>query len=426
MTNAVHNTIKMISQIHWQRLFLFLAVSFACQLASQTIANAQEKTPAQPMLRPEIIKSLQTMQEALKAKNYESVINLAQQALSAANLTPSEKPYVQRLLAASAMEAKNFKLAITALENLIQELPEKTEPNQKITLIENLLNACQQDNDLEGFVKWARIYQDVGGKNESVRTVLIQALAALKKHQEVVREVQMQMKLDEEKKIKTPENTIRLMASSQRQIKDESGYNESLKLLLKNYPSKAYWAEVISRTPRQPNFNARFDLDLYRLLELTGNLEDATEYLDMISLSLKSGFPAEAMRVLDQAYGAGILGKGPEAAAHQKLKLQVQQKLNEDESAIPALEKSAKDANAIASLGAVYASQLKWDKAVANYRKAIEMGGLRREAETKLHAGIAMFKMGQKAEAQKVWQSIQGEPTAMELAQLWLYWQQAN
>jgi hypothetical protein len=47
------------------------------------------------------------------------------------------------------------------------------------------------------------------------------------------------------------------------------------------------------------------------------------------------------------------------------------------------------------------------------------MGGLRREAETRLHAGIALFKLGQKAEANTLWDSIQGDATAVELAQLW-------
>ena len=229
MTNVFHNNSKMQNPISWQKLMVILITSLGCVVVSQSIASAQEKTAAQPTLRPEIIKSLQTMQDAMKAKNYDSVFNLAQQALSTANLTPAEKPYVQRILAASAMEAKNFKLAITALESLIQEMPEKTEPNQKISLIESLLSACQQANDLDGFVKWARIYQDLGGKNSSVRPVLIQTLVALKNHQEVVNEVKVQIKLDDEQKIKTSENTIRLMAASQRQIKDESGYTESLK-----------------------------------------------------------------------------------------------------------------------------------------------------------------------------------------------------
>jgi hypothetical protein len=54
------------------------------------------------------------------------------------------------------------------------------------------------------------------------------------------------------------------------------------------------------------------------------------------------------------------------------------------------------------------------------------MGGLRREAETRLHAGIALYKLGQKVEAVKMWDSIQGETTAVDLAQLWKTWQSHN
>jgi hypothetical protein len=64
--------------------------------------------------------------------------------------------------------------------------------------------------------------------------------------------------------------------------------------------------------------------------------------------------------------------------------------------------------------------------ALAQYDKALSMGGLRREAETRLHAGIALAKAGQKAEAIKMWDSAQGDPTVVEIAQLWKFWQQAN
>jgi hypothetical protein len=64
--------------------------------------------------------------------------------------------------------------------------------------------------------------------------------------------------------------------------------------------------------------------------------------------------------------------------------------------------------------------------ALATYNKAIEMGGLRREAEIKLHAGIALNKLGKKEDAEKMWDSIQGDPTAIEVAQLWKYLQKAN
>ena len=131
-------------------------------------------------------------------------------------------------------------------------------------------------------------------------------------------------------------------------------------------------------------------------------------------------------RMVEQAYSVGLLGKGSDAANHQKLRQQIQQRLTEDIKALPALEKSAKDANALASLADVYASQQKWEQAQLNYSKAIAMGGLRREAETRLHAGIVLFKAGQKEEARKMWDSVQGDATAVDIAQLWKAWQANN
>jgi tetratricopeptide (TPR) repeat protein len=405
-------------------LSMALAAAFSTFHPSQ--AQAQAANAAAPAIRPEVVKSLQASQDALREGQIEKALTLAQQAMAMPNISKDEKPYILRTLAAAAMQAKNFGLAINTLETLVQELPDTTLPDQRSALIESILSASQQAQDLERFVKWARIYLDNEGRNPSVRPVLIQTLSVLKQHEAVIKEVKVKIKFDEEFGVNTPENELRLMAYSQRMLKDDAGYNASLKLLVQRYPSKAYWAEVIPRVARQANFNIRFDLDLYRLLELTGNMEDANEYTDMANLALKNGLPAEAVRVVELAYSAGAFGKGSDAASHQKLRQQVQQKLNEDEKALPALEKSAKDANTIASLGDVYASKQKWDQALATYNKAIEMGGLRREAEIRLHAGIALNKLGKKEDAEKMWSSVQGDPTAIEVAQLWKFWQKAN
>ncbi len=395
-------------------------------------SNAQAQTPAPStapapvVLRPEVLKPLQAAQEALKAGQFDNAVALAQQALALPGITATEKPIIQRTLAVAAMQSKNFPLAISTLENLIQEFPNSISAAQKLQLMESLLSACQQAQDLPRVVSWARTYLKLEGSNPSVHPVLIQTLSVLKRHEEVVQEVKEKMRLDALAKIKTPENEMRIMAISQRQLKDDAGYTQTLKWLLQNYPTKAYFGEMIPRLARQANFNARFDLDLYRLLEATGNMEDTVEYFDMASLALKAGLPAEASRIVDRAYTEGLFGKGSDASNHQKLKQQAQQRMVEDEKALPALEKSAKDANAFASLADVYASKQKWDLAQAHYEKALNMGGLRREAETRLHAGIALAKAGQKAAAIKMWDSAQGDATAEDIAQLWKFWQQAN
>ena len=381
---------------------------------------------AQVVVRPEMAKSLQAAQEAMKTGQFENAITLAQQALSIPGITPVEKPAIQRTLAVAAMQGKNFPLAVSTLEALILELPEGAPSAQKLPLIESLLSASQQAQDLAKVVNWGRTYLKLEGSNPSVWPVVIQTLSVLNRHEEVIQEVKEKIRLDEAAKVKTPESDYRLMAFSQRQLKDDAAYNSTLKTLLQNYPSKAYWSETIARLGRQANFNGRFDLDLYRLLEITGNVEDTVEYVDMANLALKAGLPAEAARVVELAYAAGTMGKGSDAANHQKLRLQIQQRLNEDEKALPALEKSAKDANILASLADVYASKQKWSQSNEFYNKALAMGGLRREAETRLHAGLVLSKMGQKAEAVKMWDSVQGDATAVDLAQLWKTWQAHN
>jgi tetratricopeptide (TPR) repeat protein len=394
----------------------FVSVLMAC---TAVIATAN----AQVTVRPEVAKSLQAAQDALKAGQAQVAVNLAQQTLAMPGITATEKPFIQRTLAVSAYQAKNFQLAASTWENLIQDMPADTPAAQKIPLIEYILNASQEVKDYARVVDWARTYLKLEGANPVVRTMLIQNLSTLNRHEEVIKEVKEKIRLDANANKKTAENELRTMAVSQRQLKDESGYISTLKLLLQNYPSKTYWADIIPRLARQANFNTRFDLDLYRLLEATGNMEDTVEYVDMANLAIKVGLPAEALRTVETAYRAGLMGKGNDAANHQKLRLQIQQRLTEDEKALPALEKSAKDANALASLADVYASMQKWDLAQLNYTKALSMGGLRREAETRLHAGIAMFKAGQKDEALKMLDSVQGDSTAVELAQLWKVWQ---
>jgi tetratricopeptide (TPR) repeat protein len=417
---------SLVNQVLQSALVFSMALAVPLLAVTSLQAQAQTANPSAPVIRPEVLKLLQASQSAVKESQFEKALSLAQQAMSVPNITKDERPYVLRNLAASALQVKNFELAVNTLESLIQELPDTTASDQKLALIESLLSASQQAKDLDRFVKWARTYLDMGGRNASVRAIYIQTLSVLKRHEEVIKEVKNKIKDDEALKVKTPENELRLMAYSQRLLKDDAAYNASLKLLLQSYPSKAYWAEAIPRVARQANFNVRLELDLYRLLEITGNLEDVTEYTDMASLALKNGLPAEALRVVELAYKESVFGKGSDAANHQKLRQQAQQKLNEDEKAFSALVQSAKDANAISSLADVYASQQKWDMAMTSYNKAIEMGGLRRESEIRLHAGIALSKLGKKAEAEKMWDSVQGEPTAVELAQLWKIWQKAN
>jgi hypothetical protein len=372
---------------------------------------------AQVVVRPELVKPLQAVQEALSAQKHQDVLDQLRPLLQTAGLTPAELGVMRRMQAVAALGAKNWDLAIGSLQEMLQapDLP----ASDRRALQESLMNAAQQKQDHALLVRTARQYLQEGGTNPSIRPALIQALALGQQHAEVIREVQEKMRLDTAAGQKTPENQLRLLAVSYRQLKDDAGYRATLKQLLASYPSRDYWAEVAGRMITLPGFNNRFELDVFRLLEQSGNLQEPVDFTEMAGLALQAGLPAEALRVLNLGYDKGILGQGAQAAAHSKLRTEAQTKVREDDRGFAQLEKSARDGNTLASVAAVYASRQDWTQAQAIYARALAAGGLRREQEVRLHYAISLFKAGQKEPALGQLKAIEGDATAVELASLW-------
>lgn len=372
---------------------------------------------AQVVVRPELVKPLQALQEALSAQKHQDVLDQLRPLLQTAGLTPAELGVMRRMQAVAALGAKNWDLAIGSLQEMLlaPDLP----ASDRRALQESLMNAAQQKQDHVLLVRTARQYLQEGGTNPSIRPALIQALALSQQHAEVIRELQEKMRLDAASGQKTPENQLRLLALSYRQLKDDAGYHATVKQLLASYPSRDYWAEVAGRMITLPGFNNRFELDVFRLLEQSGNLQQPVDFTEMAGLAMQAGLPAEALRVLNLGYDKGILGQGAQAAAHSKLRTEAQTKVREDDRGFAQLEKSARDGNTLASVAAVYGSRQDWTQAQAVYARALAAGGLRREQEVRLHYAISLFKTGQKEPALAQLKTIQGDATAVELASLW-------
>ena len=372
---------------------------------------------AQSGLRPEFHKPLAAAQEALKNNQTEQALRLASEAAAVSSLTAAEKQLVWRFQSVAALRAQQWALATERLEALLTlpEVPAADRP----ALQEMLVNAAIQNKDVVRTVRVARQYIQSGGVSPGVRTALLQSLSLQGEHKMLVQEMQGFIQQDQAQNRKTPETELRLMGAASLQLKDEVGYFSVLKRLIAQYPSKAYWADAIVRLTNLSSFNTRYELDAYRLLAETDNLEDIAEFAEMVALAMKAGLPAEALRVLEVGYVKKVLGQGSDAANHARMLAEAKKKTQEDNALLPQLEQGAKDGNAWMAVADAYASKQNWALAVSAYEKALKTGGLRREAEARLHFGIALFKDGQLAAALAQWQVVQGEATAIELASMW-------
>lgn len=372
---------------------------------------------AHSALRGEVHRPLVAAQEALKNNQLEQALRLAGEAAAVPALTPAEQQFVWRLQSVVALRLQQWDLAIERLERLLELaiVPVADRP----ALMEMLVNASIQKKDTARTVRVARQYLQNGGTNPAVRTALLQSLSMQGEHQQLMQLMTGYLDQDQAQKRQTPEIELRLMGAASRQLKDQLAYFNVLKRLLEAYPSKAYWADAIVRLTSLPGFNARYELDAYRLLAETDNLEESAEYTEMAELALKAGLPAEALRLLEQGLQKGILGKGAEAPAHTRLLNEARKKTQEDDAILPQLEQGAKDGNAWMAVAQAHAAKQNWAAAAAAYDKAFKAGDLRREEEAILRRGVALFKGGQKAQALAQWKTLQGDGTAAQMASLW-------
>lgn len=371
-------------------------------------------TVAQVNMRPELAKPLQAAQEAIQAKQPDLALQKIQEARSTSQLTDPEKMYLERLSVVAAMNAQKFDVAASSLDYLLQS--QQLSAADRLTLTETMVSVSQRNKDHAKVVQWARRYAQDGGKNQRVHMMKVQALALQGLHKEVVQEMNEAYKVAA---YQPEESELRIYAFSQKQLKDDAGYVSTLTQLVTRFPSKDYWSDLLNILGRAPGINARTQLNVSRLMDAAGTMEEAEDYLDTAQFAIKAGLPYEAMRVIDQGQGAGLY-KGTTAAAASKLKQQAQQRAAEDEKALKSLTVASDSGPVLVQLGDVLLSKGQWADAVEAYQKALVKGGLKREADARLHCGIALVKTKQFDAAKAMLQSVAGDASSMQMANLWI------
>jgi len=382
----------------WKKLFAWSVLGVALS------------SVAQVNLRSEVAKPLQAAQEAIQSKQPEEALKKIQEARQVAQLSVAEKMFLERLSVVAAMNAQKFDLAVSSLDYLLQN-KDLTE-SDRLTLMETMVNVSLRTKDYPRVVEWARRYLQLGGTNTRIRLALIQSLSVQGAHKEVLQEMPAKLQADAAAGKLPDEAELRMYAFSQQQLKDEAAYFKTLTELVKRFPSQAYWGDLLNRIPRQTGFNPRYQLDVFRLMDATDNLEDAEDYADAAQAALKAGLPHEAQRMLE---------KTAHPASAATLKKQVQQRMSEDDKSMQAIGVNSEDAQLLVQWADVQLSKGAWKAAIPVYEKALAKGGLRREAETRLHCGIAMLKNGQTDNAKSMLSSVKSDDTATLLASLWIH-----
>jgi tetratricopeptide (TPR) repeat protein len=384
------------------------------KLFALSVLGVALNTVAQVNMRPEVAKPLQAAQEAIQAKQPDVALQKIQEARSASQLTEPEKMFLERLSVVAAMNAQKFDVAASSLDYLLQS--QQLSAADRLTLTETMVSMSQRNKEHAKVVQWARRYAQDGGKNQRVHIMKVQALALQGLHKDVLQEMTEAYKA---MGYQPEEAELRIYAFSQKQLKDDAGYIGTLTQLVTRFSTKDYWSDLLNIMGRAPGINARTQLDVSRLMEASGTMEDAEDYLDTAQFAIKAGLPYEALRVIEQGQVAGLY-KGAMVANAAKLKQQAQQRATEDDKALKSLTVTSDNGPMLVQLGDVLLSKGQWAEAGEVYQKALSKGGLKREADARLHCGIALLKAKQADQAKTMLQSVAGDASAVQMASLWI------
>jgi tetratricopeptide (TPR) repeat protein len=404
------------------RLRLFAAsLSLLAVALGGGVPMAGAQTPdAQQYLRPQVEKPVKAADELIKAGKFQEALEKIREAEGIADRTPYENYFIDTLRAIAASNTGDMATANRSFEAVIAS--QYATPAQKTKFMEAMSINYFKAGDYPKTLVWTARYFKEGGNDAQLRQLRIRSLYLTEDYAGAAKEIREDLGAGEKAGVKPTADQLQLLANCYIKLKDDTGYAFVLDKLLIYYPKKEYWADALRRVQVKPDFPESLDLDLLRLQQATGTLTTAAQYMAMAKLARKAGYPAEAKRVLDEGFAAGVLGKGAEPEA-QALRETVTKQVTEDERMLVQNAKdaaTAKDGTALVNVGYALVAAGKYSEGITLIEQGIAKGGIKRMEEARLHLGIAYLAADRKANAIETLRRVEGADGTADLAHLWL------
>lgn len=366
-------------------------------------------------LRPEIGKPLQQAQTQMKQGNHKGALATLRDADKVSNKTANESYLIERVRAGAASSAGDYATAAKSFEFL---------------LASGKLSAAERSSFAEGLVGIYMRGGDLNKANETIQRLLKEKddpklRAYLMQNyykQGNVAALEQELR-NAEKAGRLSEDQLGMLANIQLKKNDKVGYVNTIEKLAASYPKAQYWTDLLNRVQGKPGFSSRLRVDVYRLQLANNLLKKPSEYMEMAQLVLQAKAPAEAIKIIDKGYKAGVLGTGAEAARHQRLKDLAEKNLAEQNKGFAALEAeyaAAKDNDQLVGLGYALVQAGQADKGLKMMEAAIKAGGLKYADEAKLRLGEAYAAAGKKQQAIATLKTVGGKEGTADLARYWI------
>jgi hypothetical protein len=417
-----------MSQLRFNTLVLrlvALGLAAGLNLAAPAIAAEPakaDKAENKDVLSPGVFKALQGLQELINAKKFAEAYAKVDAADAQPNKTDYEKFIIERNRGAIATLAGDTAIATKSITYVIET--KRLSPEDQQRFIMGIAGTYYNAKDYPNAIKWIQRYQAEGGKDATMNTLLAQAYFLSNDFPNAYKLLSADLANGEKTGNIGPEIQYQLLLTTAVKMNDKEATHRALEKMVTYYPTRDAWNDYLQRERAKPGYPESNLLDFYRLKLAIGiELED-DEIRDMADLDMRAGLPAEAKKVLDKGYQAGLLGKGKEAKNDKQMQDKANRGAAEDiktmASGEPVAQKS-KDGLPLVNLGLAYVTNGQFDKGIPMMEEGVKRGVAKRPTDAKLRLGYAYYVAGRTDDALKTFQSLSNDKDATgDLARYWI------
>lgn len=411
------------------RRALAIGAVLASALAQPALAQSagvpasSASAPAGPTVRPEIGALLIDAQRLLGDKQYKDAGAKLAAAEAMADKTPYELHILARLRGALAVSTGDADLAAQQLELASQGAWLKD--TDKIASLQSVVSLYYNAKNYAKAIEWIDRYLQAGGTEPMMGNLRAQSYYLKGDYAAAAKALELEIgKATAAGKLPT-EVQLRLLADALRRVKDEAGSTQTLETLVRHYPSKANWGTLVQRLWAKPSLATRMQLDVFRMQQAVAGLTEASEFTEMAELALQAGSAAEALKLMEQGYAAGVLGTGEQTTAQQRFKDKVAKLASEDRATLEKdliNAKKAADGTATFNYGFNMVHLGLAERGVAQMEQGLAKGIARNGDLAKLRMVAVYAQLGHRDKARQVVAGLSGKTDPLGLDDTVRYW----
>jgi hypothetical protein len=406
--------------------------AFAAILLSTTASAVLVATPAaaasdkdkdkgkEKAISRAIIKPMIEVQKAVKEGDWATAMAKLKEAQAVPERTPYDDYKINQFMAYAAVNLKDYPAAIAAYEAMAAS-PEE-EAAEKAGTRHNLVLLCYDAKDYAKTIKYGEQLVALGSVDEKIATTMAQAYYFTNNYPKAEQWAQKVVDADVAANKRPDQGALSVMLSAQAKQGKQDEAAKTLELLAANYGKPGDWAKLIDVALGTPGIQNADGIDLYRLRDAAGAMQDADDYALMATIALQLGFPGEAKTILDQGIAAGRLTKTGKAASQYKSAVAG---AASDDKTLPKFAREAaarKTGDYDEKLAETYYGYKRYPEAETVARRALSKPGLKDPEQTKMVLGMALAQQGKYQDAIAQFKEVEdadGRAARVRAAHLW-------